>query len=792
MFVFPAKATASGGIDTGDIGHSLRFRSAASAYLSRTFGTPTSASVFSFSAWIKRGALGGVYGILAGAGTNKDVLYFNSTSDTIKYILNSSTVFETSAVFRDPTSHFNLLLIQNGTAATLYINGVSVATGTGTRFDINGAVAHTIGSYNGSANHLDGYLSRVCFVDGQALTPSSFGYLNTDINEWVTKTKSEIRAAVLAGGGARNGWGANGSMKDFSDATSLTTLGYDISQADDGTGGNHWTLSGHSLTAGVTYDHMLDSPSHTNGGSYPVWNAIANFGGMTLSDGNLKAASSSVSRSILTTIPCPADVITWHEITVTSIATNGFVGLCKYSVFQTAGANGNELGQVGSLCYRLNGDKYVDGTGSAYGSSYTSGDVIGILVNPVAGTVTFYKQTGGSGNFVSQGAITYATSSGDYFIDTYVYNGNVSYNGGQRTFNYVTQHGALPSSAVALCQANLPDVDTALLNPEDHHIDITVTKSGDTNFTLPWDASVYDTFFEIKRRDAAGDWYQIDGLRGYDKILKSNSTAAETTDANVLGVSGTTCTLKSTLANGTYVISATKAGLSASRQTNTDGSITSTVSRNVDSGFSIVTYTGTGVAATLGHGLGDVAKLVVAKNRSVSGDWEVRHYAIAATKSIYLNLTSAETTSSVWNNTAPTSTVFSVGVQSTPNGNGNSLVAYCYADSAIQKSFSYTGNASADGVNPFLGFKCGTTTVKNTGLASNWFRWDSARNTYNPVGVSGQLYPNLDSIEGSNTDLDFISNSLKFRNTSSSYNSSSYSYIGHAWAATTGKYSLAR
>jgi hypothetical protein len=331
------------------------------------------------------------------------------------------------------------------------------------------------------------------------------------------------------------------------------------------------------------------------------------------------------------------------------------------------------------------------------------------------------------------GACSTTLSTSKTWVPYFGFNSTWVANFGQRPFAYTP-----PTGFKALSTANLPVV--AIPNPREHHNVYTVTKSGNTNFTLDWDASVYDTYFEIKRRDLAGDWYNVDGLRGYDKILKSNTTGAETTDANVISVSGTTCTLGSTLADGTYVIAAWKAGLTASRQTNTDGSITSTVSRNVVSGFAIVTWTGTGANGTVGFGLGRTPGEVVVKNMDDGAQvWPIWFTGFGSTEYIVLNDTAAKTTSAgVWNSTTPTSTVLSVGTSNATNKSTNRFVAYCFAEiTGYSKFGSYVGNGSADGPFVFCGFRPRWILLKMYSGTSTW-SWvviDAARNAYNPADL---------------------------------------------------------
>jgi hypothetical protein len=228
--------------------------------------------------------------------------------------------------------------------------------------------------------------------------------------------------------------------------------------------------------------------------------------------------------------------------------------------------------------------------------------------------------------------------------------------------------------------------------------------------------------------------------------------------------------------------------------TNTAGSITSTVSANTTSGFSVVTYTGNVTAgATVGHGLGAAPRMMIVKCRSTAGEnWLVYHNAIGATKALVLDLTLGELTNSAyWNNTAPTSTVFSLGIGEPVNGNAKTFVAYCFAEiSGFSKAFSYTGNGSSDGPFSFTGMRPAYLMIKRTDTTSNWTVLDVKRLGYNVD--NNPLFPNLSDAEGTTDLADLLSNGFKLRTTDASVNASGGTYIGFAFAESPFKYSLAR
>jgi hypothetical protein len=304
-------------------------------------------------------------------------------------------------------------------------------------------------------------------------------------------------------------------------------------------------------------------------------------------------------------------------------------------------------------------------------------------------------------------------------------------------------------------------------------------------------------FVWIKSRSAATDNKLTDAVRGVTKGLVSNSTAAETTDTNGVTAftsSGFTLGSDSVYNNSgaTYVAWAWKAGGSGS--TNTSGSITSTVSANTTSGFSVVTYTGTGSAATVGHGLGVAPSMFIVKVRNDTNNWPVYHKDIGATNWILLNTTGASASNSAaWNNTAPTSTVFTVGTSGATNQGSMTYVAYCFAEIAGYSKFgSYTGNGSTDGPFVYTGFRPAFVMVKRTDAVGVWGMWDSGRSTYNASTARLQAESSAAELNQAATTIDILSNGFKPRTSDTDLNASSSTYIYMAFASSPFKTSLAR
>ena len=306
----------------------------------------------------------------------------------------------------------------------------------------------------------------------------------------------------------------------------------------------------------------------------------------------------------------------------------------------------------------------------------------------------------------------------------------------------------------------------------------------------------------IKIRSQAGDHVLQDAVRGTFRYLLSNSTQAENTsstldffrsfDSDGFSVAYTATNganyNETNLNSATYVAWNWKAGGSTS--SNTAGQVTSTVSANPSAGFSVVTFTGatyTGVYAddtrTVGHGLGVAPSFYVVKSTSASSAWVAYHSALGNGKYIELDSNGGQTTNSrIWENTSPTSTVFTMGSFWPSNiVDGEDLVAYCFAEvEGYSKVGSYTGNGSTDGPIVYCGFRPAWVLTKRTDSTGEWYITDTTRSAYNLELAT--LFPNLNNAETTDGGLDFLSNGFKLRNVDGSDNASGGSYIFIAFA----------
>ena len=293
----------------------------------------------------------------------------------------------------------------------------------------------------------------------------------------------------------------------------------------------------------------------------------------------------------------------------------------------------------------------------------------------------------------------------------------------------------------------------------------------------------------IKERSQIRSHVLFDVIRGATVQLNPNDSASDATvaeslqsfdsdgftvgNATSVNQSGETYVGWNWIANGTA-------------SSNTDGSITSTVSANTTSGFSIVSYTGTGSLATVGHGLSASPSYIVIKDRdNGTYDWFVYHKSLGATKFLRQNGTDAEATSSaLWNDTEPTSSVFTIGGSfAGGNTNGNTYIAYCFAEKKGFSRFgSYVGNGNADGTFVYTGFKPAFVMVKVTNDGDNWHIIDNKRDPFNTM--DSHLFANLTTAETttSSYNFDMLSNGFKARSTNNAFNASGKPYIYMAFA----------
>jgi hypothetical protein len=800
---------ASGGFYPYQIEQSLRFNDDDSAYLSRTPASAGNRKTWTWSAWVKRGNLGGTQILFSAVNPTFDGITFET--DKIRLTLASGAVgeIETNAVFRDPSSWYHLVAVIDTTDATstdrmrLYINGERVTSFSAAAYPslnydgfINQTIEHNVANRVGTSLTFDGYMAEVNFIDGTALDPTSFGETKSGI--WVPKAYS-------------GSYGTNGFYLSFADSAAI---------GDDLSGnGNDWTANNLVAT-----DVVLDSPTQ----NWCVFNRgepQANV--YTFSEGNLKVVSPSTGFPYLLSTMYVASGKWYGEFLLNSSSGFELVGI------ETAPFYGNKLigADADGWGYASwDGNFLNNSSGTAYGNTYTTNDIIGVALDLDNGYLYFSKNgvwqnsgdpasgasgTGGidissiAGTAVSMGvsdndnggSSTFTANFGQdsSFAGATTAGGNTDANG-LGDFKY-----SVPASYLSLCTANLPDpvIDPAQDDvPADYFN--TVLYSGNSSTQSITGVGFQPDWVWLKSRSTAGSPHALfDAVRGVSKFLQSDQTQSEldfsadvtSFDSDGFGLTHSASSNVSNTSGRTYVAWNWLAGNGTS--SNTDGTITSTVSVNQKAGFSVVSYTGTaGGTQTVGHGLGAAPVFIISKNRTDAGtDWYTATGFLSGwnwnSDYFKLNTTGAKATDGGGTvfPVAPTSAVFTIGDAAT-NGSGKNYIAYCFAEvEGYSKFGSYTGNGSTDGPFVYCGFRPAWVMVKRTDSADNWNIVDVKRDT----GNVADHYLNADasSAEGIFTIVDILSNGFKARDALST-SVSGGTYIFMAFAESPFKYANAR
>ena len=762
-----------------EIEQSIRFNFADAPSLTRTPGSASNQKTWTWSAWVKRSGLGNpggpnqvnmLFGVGAGSClrfTSADVLRLESPAGNHTFI--------TTQVFRDTSAWYHIVLAFDSTQATdtnrrkLYVNGSQVTSFSSTTFTelgqdadwgINSTSEHQIGKSN-LADYFSGYMAEIQLVDGTALAPTAFGETNDD-GVWIPVSYS-------------GSYGTNGYFIDGRDSSDL---------GDDESGnGNDYASSG--LTAA---DQMLDTPTNNSSIFSPIASCNVSGQALTISDGNLRTSAGGTSNAIEAITQIGPSSGKWYaEFTLNAAAQLSN----QYPVIGVIGADLNITGgnNVGNSTYRGYIPNGTISGGASYGDTFGNGDVIGVALDLDNQKIWFSKngtyQNSGDPAAGSNAAFTNLT-------DGLFYRFCISHAGSTATdvtgnFGASAFATAAPTGFLALNTANLatptiadgskyfqPVLYTGSTSAQD------ITFSGNSDLAPDW------LWFKAR---IASNHFLFDKVRGVLKTISSDDATAEVTstgsmtafgtdgfslgdggsDNDINGVSGTT-----------YVAWGWAAGNSAG-SSNSDGSITSTVTANTTAGFSIVKYTGTKSNATIGHGLGVVPKMIMIKDTTNAESWIVYHEGVGNDGNLYLNLTNAKATQAVFQDTTPTSSVFSIGTTDGVNKASAVHVAYCFAEVEGYSSFGgYTGNGSTDGAFVYTGFSPAFIMYKVTSTTDSWEMYDTQRRTINPYGT--QVKANLSNAETDDTRIDILSNGFKARSTNTAVNASGATYIYMAFA----------
>ena len=754
------------GVTAGyEIEQSIRFNNGDDPYLLRTVGTPTSTKKFTFSTWIKPTTFyndtsaRSLFSSATPGDTSVSRDIFRWSNDVLYLAIYTGSWYElkTNQVFRDPASWYHIVLSMDTTQSTesnrtkLYVNGSQVSDfATETYVAQDTAVAtltsgktQAIGAYAFNATSspvcIDGYMAEIHFIDGQQLAPTDFGETKSNTGQWIPKKY----------GGSYGNQGFYIKGEDSSD------LGNDSSG-----NGNDFTSSG--LAAN---DQVTDSPTNNQSTLNPLW------AGAGLSDGSLVATATGNSYQWAVSTFAVDDggkhVCEFQK----SSGTFGYIGL--YQLGNHTATTGNNYGyfyNLGTGEIVKNGSLVTDlGTGAA-------NSLMRLEYDSATDTLEFFDDgssihsatTGLSGhNSLHFGCAPYA--SGTIITATF------SPLSGTPTTDFKELTAANLSNPTIADPSKYFQTTLYSGNSSTQEIN----QSGNSTFTPGW--------VWIKPRNGTGYSHQLfDQVRGATKRMQSDAASVEDTNATTLtsfdsdGFSlGSHVSVNETGKN--MVAWQWKANGSGS--SNTDGSITSTVSANPTAGFSIVKYTGNAtVGATVGHGLGAVPKMFVVKPMDAVEGWAVYNASVGNTKGMYWNLTDLPYTGDYyWNNTTPTSSVFTLDDHVLNNGSGNNMISYCFAEvEGFSKISSFEGNSNADGTFVYTGFKPAFILTKNIDTTDQWGIRDSVRNPFNVTDKL--LNPNASTAETTSSTgyIDILSNGFKARSSDSNINTQTIIYMAFA------------
>ena len=514
-------------------------------------------------------------------------------------------------------------------------------------------------------------------------------------------------------------------------------------------------------------------------GNYATFNPLATHSSVTLSNGNLETTTTLTNDSYHAYGTIGLKTGKWYcEFTVGATSQSGGNGYPMYGLVLSSTTvlkggsylpGGSSSGGVG---IDNDGDKRIGGSTSTYGASYAAGDVISMAYDADNGAVYFAKngtwmnsatKSEIEAGTTTNAAYTYTGGTIEHVIAVAEFNNSSSVlNAGQRSFSY-----SAPSGFKAICTTNLL---TPTIADGSTAFDAKLWTGNTSTQTISGFSFSPDLAW-IKSRSNAVSNRLIDTVRGAPYELQSDTTAIEvnrttgltafTSDGFELGADG-----GYNYSPRTYVGWAWDAG--SSTVSNTDGDITSSCRTSTSSGFSIVSWTGNGSSnQTVGHNLGVVPELIIAKNRDTTNSWAVWTTGFNANEYLLLNSDGAKATfSGQWGST-PTSSVFGVN-DSSVNGSGNSIIAYCFSSVS---SYSQIGTYTGNGINnngPFvhLNFKPAWVMIKNIDRSTTrWMIYDSVRETTNEI--TNRLRADRAGAEYSDAynRIDFLSNGFKIRGT---------------------------
>ena len=793
------RAGASGAAEDFVIERSLRFSRDDDCDLQKTFSSAGNRKVWTWSSWIKRGTCSNDYRQIFRAGAT--MVRFKN--DHTLMFERSGGAVSTASVFRDVSAWYHIVFALDTTQSTesnrikVYVNSVEqTLSGTfpaqNTDYDINNNVNHFIGQNTANSEFFDGYMAEVNFIDGQALTPSSFAETNTETGQWIPKNTSGLT------------FGTNGFRLQFLDnsGTSATTLGKDTSG-----NGNNFTPNNFSVSAGINNDSLTDTPTN----NFCTLNFNDRSNSADTRDGNLTLYTDSNDQAATGTFAVKSGKWYWE---VDKNDAEPEIGIAHHNM--PLSNKSVSLGSDGQIAFIVSGADSntnflrVDGntqTGTGM-SAQTGTGSIGIALDMDNKKIWWSDL---SGNYFNSGnpatganaQVDFSSTGPNYptgFVTPFVsmYQGSaktVSINFGQRPFTH-TQ----PTGFKTLCSADLPDPTILLPNEHFNTLLYTGNDSSDRDIT---GVGFQPDWLWIKNRSQPDNHMLSDAIRGANTTFFINTDGEDANNSNGH--------VNSFLADGFNVDAGAGGNVNENNEnyvswnwnaggstvTNSTGTISSQVRANATAGFSLVGYSGTGTNSdSVGHGLGVTPDAVFIKQRIGASNWIFESPHTYNAKGMYLNHNDGSNTGGT-DTTSRSSTLVTFDNSSDSNRrvnfSGSNYLMYCFSSvSGYSEIGQYTGNGSTNGTFVFTGFRPAMIILKRTNSAAAWIIHDDKRAGFNPHNDYLQPDDTTAESDGSGGTLDILSNGFKLRSTPGTHNGSGDSYTYLAFAQASFKYARAR
>ena len=737
------------------LANSVIYNRADSAIMSRTLETPTNGKIWTFSTWFKRGNLdsdickflgysanngGGYIGIVSNQFYISDLTYSGGWTVTFS--------FDSNRTLEDTSKWYHLMVAVDTTDSTandrvkLYIDGdrvTSLGTSTNPAQDL-------ISNYNGGSgtlyigrrgydttNLLDGYLAETNFVDGTALTPSTFGVTDTSTGRWIPKTLTGIT------------YGNSGWRLTYADSSAL---------GDDTSGNtNDFTVSNLAST-----DQTTDSPTQ----NHCIMDLNDETGSITMSEGNLKVTQGAAGDAIRGSL-APTSGKYYFEITATAVGADGnsIVGIQQKNVPIDSSTS---LASVNAETFVYRDDGYlVNGGQSASGyTNWGATDVIGIAMDLDNHKLYFSVD----GTYINSGNPANGTGSVFNLVQNTRYAPYIGFQGssgfifdvntGQRAFNT-----SAPTGFVALQQGNLPETAKGIS-------DLVIIKNRDATDSWVWQDSLRGT--GVYGSTGSATDYATAITDGVQKFLKGG---VQIEDNDAVNTSGESYVAYCFNING------------GTKTTDTSGDLSVELQANATAGVSIGKFTVSGSGnRTWAHGLGGVPEMGILQVYGTTTYGTTYHHKTSSTPyNEYLFMTTdaaVGAASGIWGSAKPTSSLWT-GLVGSLFSASQAYVFYSFRGiDGFSKLGSYVGNGNADGTFVYTGFKPAWVMVKETGNANNWYIWDTKRSPMNPMNK--RLVAEGNYAEVSDRIIDFLSNGFKIREANNAHNRSGGNFIYMAYA----------